>query len=73
VSRLRAVGDHVRDHRSGMAVDLAFAVVWVALVSALFGLLGAPTWARYLAMLGGVVAYYGFFGSLEAARSGEPE
>jgi hypothetical protein len=69
VSRLEAVGDHVREHRSGMAVDLAFAVVWVAVVSALFGLLGAPAWARYLAMLGGVAAYYGFFESLEAARA----
>ena len=60
--------DHVREHRSGMAVDLAFAVVWVAAVTALFRGLGSPRWAYHLALAGGVVAYYGFFGSLEGVR-----
>lgn len=62
------VRDHVREHRSGMAVDLAFAVVWVAAVTALFDLLQGPTWAYHLSLAGGVVAYFGFFASLEAAR-----
>ena len=68
MSRLEAVGEHVREHRSGMLVDLVFALAWVTAVSVLFDLLGAPRWAYYLAMAGGVVAYYGFFWSLEAAR-----
>ncbi|WP_135829728.1 hypothetical protein [Halorussus halobius] len=66
-----AVRDHVRDHRSDMVVDLAFAVGWVAAVSALFGYLGAPRWATHLALFGGVVAYFGFFGSLAVAREVE--
>ena len=70
MSRLEAVGEHVREHRSGMLVDLVFALVWVTVVSLLFDLLGAPQWATYLAMAGGVVAYYGFFWSLDAARGG---
>lgn len=70
MSRLEAVGEHVREHRSGMLVDLVFAVAWVTAVSVVFDLLGAPEWAHYLAMAGGVVAYYGFFWSLEAARDG---
>ncbi|MFC4358740.1 hypothetical protein ACFO0N_12385 [Halobium salinum] len=68
MSRLEAVGEHVRDHRSGMVVDLVFALVWVTVVSALFGFLSAPQWATYLAMGLGVVAYFGFFWSLEATR-----
>lgn len=59
----------IRDHWSGMVVDLAFAVVWVAVVSALFDLLGAPTWAYHLSLFGGVIAYFGFFASLESARA----
>ncbi|WP_227378888.1 hypothetical protein [Haladaptatus halobius] len=60
--------DHVREHRSGMVVDLAFAVAWVAVVSALFDLLQGPTWAYHLSLFAGVVAYFGFFASLEVAR-----
>ena len=64
-----AVRDHVREHRSGMVVDLAFAVVWVGVVTALFDLLQGPTWAYHLSLAGGVVAYFGFFASLKAARA----
>jgi hypothetical protein len=60
--------EHVRKHRSGMVVDLAFAVGWVTFVSALFGLLDAPSWAYQACLLAGIVAYYGFFASLAAAR-----
>ena len=67
MSRLETIGDHVRENRSGMFVDLVFAIAWVTAVSVVFGLLQAPQWAYYLAMLAGVVAYYGFFWSLEAA------
>jgi hypothetical protein len=52
-----------------MLVDLLFALLWVTVVSVTFGLLGAPQWATYLAMAAGVVAYYGFFWSLESART----
>jgi hypothetical protein len=62
------VRNHVREHRDGMMVDLMFAVVWVAVVTVLFDVLAGPRWAYHLALAGGVVAYYGFFGSLEAAR-----
>ncbi|MFC4551035.1 MULTISPECIES: hypothetical protein [Halorussus] len=68
---IAAIRNHVDEHRSGMAVDLAFAVVWVAVVSALFEFLGAPTWAIHLALFGGVVAYFGFFASLKSVRGGE--
>ncbi|WP_407661647.1 hypothetical protein [Haladaptatus caseinilyticus] len=59
--------DHVREHRRGMVVDLAFAVTWVAAVTALFDLLQGPTWAYHLSLFAGVVGYFGFFMSLEAA------
>jgi hypothetical protein len=65
----RAVQRHLRRHRWGMLVDLLFALLWVTVVSVTFGLLGAPQWATYLAMAAGVVAYYGFFWSLESART----
>jgi hypothetical protein len=39
----------------------------VTLVNALFRVVDGPTWAYYLLMAAGVVAYYGFFLSLEAA------
>ncbi|GKZ15353.1 hypothetical protein [Haladaptatus sp. T7] len=63
--------DHVREHRSGMVVDLAFAVIWVAVVSALFDVLSAPTWAYHVSLFAGVVAYFGFFASLESARDAQ--
>ncbi|WP_433634666.1 hypothetical protein [Halomicrococcus sp. NG-SE-24] len=71
---MRLVGtlrDHVREHRSGMVVDLAFAVTWVTVVSALFDLLQGPAWAYHLSLAAGVVAYFGFFASLEVARDAQ--
>lgn len=62
------IRDHVREHRDGMVADFAFAVVWVAVVSMLFDVLQGPQWAYHLSMAGGVVAYFGFFASLEAVR-----
>ncbi|MDT3437112.1 hypothetical protein [Haloarcula sp. 1CSR25-25] len=59
--------DHVRDHKRGMFVDLVFAIAWVTAVSVIFDLLSAPQWAYYLTLAAGVVAYYGFFWSLELA------
>ena len=66
---LETVGEHVREHRSGMVVDLLFAVAWVTVVTVVFDVLpGGPQWLYYLTLLGGVVAYFGFFASLEAVR-----
>jgi hypothetical protein len=66
---LETIGKHVEEHRSGMLVDLVFALTWVTVVTVVFDvILGAPQWAYYLALAGGVVAYYGFFWSLEAVR-----
>lgn len=62
------VRDSIREHRSGMVMDLVFAVVWVTLVSIIFDLVDGPQWAYYLFMFAGVVAYFGFFASLDAAR-----
>ncbi len=61
---------YVRKHRSGLVFDLAFAVAWVTVVTVVFDVLGGPQWAYYLTMAAGVVAYYGFVASLEAAREG---
>ncbi|WP_129114937.1 hypothetical protein [Halegenticoccus tardaugens] len=70
MSRFEAIRAHVRENRSGMFVDLVFAMAWVTVVSIVFELLQGPRWAYYLAMFAGVVAYYGFFWSLEAAKDG---
>nr|WP_262180136.1 MULTISPECIES: hypothetical protein [Halomicroarcula] len=69
---LETVGRHVDEHRGGMVVDFVFALAWVTVVTVIFDLLpGGPQWLYYLTLLGGVVAYYGFFWSLEAVRKRE--
>ncbi|SMO67633.1 hypothetical protein [Halorubrum cibi] len=67
------LGSHVRENRTGMFQDLVFAVAWVTVVSLLFDhvFVGAPEWAFYLAMVGGVPAYFGFFASLAIAKRGK--
>ncbi|MFP9190410.1 hypothetical protein [Natronosalvus vescus] len=56
-----------RDQRWGILTDLLFAVVWVTLADLLFRILEGPDLAYYLFMLAGIVAYFGFVWSLEAA------
>ena len=69
---LETVGRHVDEHRGGMVVDFVFALAWVTVVTVVFDLLpGGPQWLYYLTLLGGVVAYFGFFWSLEAVRASE--
>ncbi len=63
--------DYVRENRSGLVTDLVFAVVWVTIVTVVFEILDGPDWAYYAAMLAGVVAYFGFFASLEVAKRKE--
>lgn len=60
--------DTIREHRREIFVDLMFATIWVTAVSVIFDVLQGPQWAYYLTLLAGVVAYFGFFTSLEAAR-----
>ena len=64
------VRSHVSENRTGMLHDLAFAVVWVTLVSLLydFAFATAPQWVFYMFMLVGIPAYFGFFISLEIAK-----
>ena len=66
---LERLDDHLREHRGGIVTDLLFAVAWVTPVNALFRVVSGPTWACYLLTAAGVVAYYGFFLSLEAATA----
>lgn len=58
-----------REERWGILIDLAFAIIWVTFVDLLVGFLEGPTWAYYLLMLAGVVAYFGFFASLKQAKA----
>lgn len=66
MSIVDSVRDHVTTHKRGMVHDLLFAVVWVTVVDLLFRFLQGPQWAYYLCMAGGIVAYFGFFWSLDA-------
>ncbi|MCL9817271.1 hypothetical protein [Natronocalculus amylovorans] len=68
MSRLDGFLTDVRAQKWGMVGDLAFAIVWVTIVSAIFSILDGPTWAYYMFMLAGIVAYFGFVGSLERAQ-----
>jgi hypothetical protein len=67
VSAIERLRETLSQHGRGLATDLAFAVVWVTLVEAFFTLVEGPQWAYYLFMLAGVIAYFGFFASVEQA------
>jgi hypothetical protein len=62
------LGDYILENRGGILTDIVFAVVWVTFVTVIFRFAEGPDWAYYMFMLAGVVAYFGFFMSLEAAR-----
>jgi hypothetical protein len=64
---LERLGEYILENRGGIVSDLVFAVVWVTLVTVIFRFVDGPDWAYYLFMLAGIVAYFGFFFSLEAA------
>ncbi|WP_246999954.1 hypothetical protein [Halosolutus gelatinilyticus] len=57
-----------REERWGILADLVFAIVWVTTVDLFFRLVDGPTWAYYMLMVAGVVAYFGFFTSLKVAK-----
>ena len=65
------VWSQVKGNRTGMLQDLAFAVVWVTLMSLLYDYVfsTSPRWVLYMFMLAGIPAYFGFFISLEMARA----
>jgi hypothetical protein len=65
--RIARVHKHVVENRDTVLVDLAFAVVWVAVVTLLFDLTQGPQWAYHLTLASGIVAHWGFFESLDAA------
>lgn len=74
MSVVEAIREHVEENQWGMLVDLVFAILWVTVVTVIFDVLDGPQWIYYLTMAAGVVAYYGFFTSLEGARErGEDE
>ncbi|MFC3476310.1 hypothetical protein [Halobacterium litoreum] len=62
------VRDHVAEHHDGMLFDLVFAIIWVTVVTIVFGALDAPQLVYYGALASGVVAYYGFAMSMDLAR-----
>lgn len=59
-----------REEKWGLFVDLVFAITWVTLVEILFRVIDGPSWAYYMMMLAGIVAYFGLFWNLELAREG---
>ena len=59
-----------REEKWGMFVDLVFAIAWVTMVELIFRFIDGPTWAYYLLMLSGIVAYFGLVWNLELAQSG---
>ena len=65
---LERLGTYVRENRRGMFTDLVFAVAWVTLVNVIFRVVDGPTWAYYMFMFAGVLAYYGFVFSLRTAE-----
>ena len=69
MSIVDTISNHVREHRSGMMSDLVFALVWVTIVEVFFNFVDGPQWAYYMFMLAGIVAYFGFFWSLELAKA----
>lgn len=71
-SVFQRIGEYVLENRHGMLGDLVFALVWVTVVNAFFDLVDGPTWAYYVMMLSGIVAYFGFVYSVQlAARADE--
>lgn len=68
IDRLREV---LGRHGRGLLTDLAFAVVWVTIVEVFFAVVDGPQWAYYMFMLAGIVAYFGFFASLDARKNGD--
>lgn len=65
---LARIGNHIYENKDGMFFDLVFALAWVTIVSAFVMLVDGPTWARYLLLVAGIPAYFGFVYSMELAK-----
>lgn len=70
---LHRLGTYVLENRRGMVGDLVFALAWVTLVNVIFRLVDGPNWAYYLFMFAGVLAYFGFIFSAQAALEVESD
>ena len=70
---LARIGDHIYENKDGIVFDLVFALVWVTIVSAFVTLVDGPTWARYLLLVAGIPAYFGFIYSLKMAKEQEKD
>lgn len=66
-SVLHRIGVYVVENRRGMVGDLVFALAWVTVVNVLFRVVQGPDWAYYMMLLAGVLAYFGFVYSVQAA------
>ncbi|ELY44480.1 hypothetical protein [Natronorubrum sulfidifaciens] len=64
---------NAREDKWGVIVDLVFAIVWVTMVDLIFQVIDGPTWAYYMLMLAGIVAYFGLFWNLELAKGGQEQ
>lgn len=65
------IGEYVVENRHGMVGDLVFAIVWVTIVNAFFRLVDGPTWAYYMFMVAGVLAYFGLVYSAQVAMANQ--
>lgn len=65
------IGEYVVENRHGMVGDLVFAIVWVTIVNAFFQLVDGPTWAYYMFMVAGVLAYFGLVYSAQVAMANQ--
>jgi hypothetical protein len=68
MSWLAKIGTHIYENKDGIVFDMAFALVWVTLVVGFVTVVDGPTWARYLLLVAGIPAYFGFVYSLELAK-----
>jgi hypothetical protein len=70
---LARIGNHIYENKDGMVFDMTFALTWVTIVSVFVVLVDGPQWARYLLLVAGIPAYFGFVYSLELAKEYEEE
>ncbi|WP_302082126.1 hypothetical protein [Salinibaculum rarum] len=73
MSWLARIGTHIYENKDGMVFDLVFALTWVTIVSAFVAIVDGPTWARYLLLVAGIPAYFGFIFSLKLAKEHEKD
>ncbi len=65
---LAKIGNHIYENKDGIVFDMLFALVWVTIVVSFVDFVDGPTWARYLLLVAGIPAYFGFIYSMEFAK-----